>query len=154
MIYPNVFYGEVYKDSVEIQFSGKKNEEQNLKMTASFMAINGASTEFTSFYDGFIGLAPYTTKSSDLQSLSLLKQVMDAKIIEKPMISFYVSKNYKVQSSIKFGSYDRQAILDEGEIPWTKSINAAFPALRLYKVVAGSDLMKQTTQDRYLEFEP
>jgi hypothetical protein len=72
VIYPNVFHGSVYQDSLQLLFQNDKTEA-NVPITAQFMAITKADQNFQSQYDGFLGLAPYIGQSLDLQNLSLLK---------------------------------------------------------------------------------
>lgn len=122
-------------------------------MRASFLGVYGAERDFESAFDGFLGLAPFKNKGNQTEKLSLLKHLLDRQLISKPMFAFYISRNMKIQSSIKFGGMDQSAIQQNYDLRWVNSVNADTPSFGLYTVVAQSNVVRMDA-DRYLLMEP
>lgn len=74
-----------------------------------FLSISSASKSFTTEYDGFIGIAPYTGDQSDRDvSLNFMHYLKyDAQIIDHMIASIFITSEEDQPSSIKFGSYDK-----------------------------------------------
>jgi hypothetical protein len=70
------------------------------------------------------------------------------------VVSFYISRNTKVQSTIKIGGYDSLAVVEGQPIKKVKSMHANFPGIQLYDIVASSNVVRPSDQARYLVFEP
>jgi len=83
-----------------------------------------------------------------------LKAIIDAGFIEKPLFSFYISRNAAVESSIKFGGFDSSAIEDGHKLTWVKSVSDDSVKLRAYDVVIGDSGVRQVLSERTLVFEP
>ena len=67
------------------------------------------TTSFTSEFDGFIGLAPYTANTD--KDLSFLYQLKKQKIIDHPSFSIYAREEAgDTKSVIKFGGYDEEGL--------------------------------------------
>ena len=75
----------------------------------NFFSVVDADRSFTSIYNGYMGIAPYS-ESSPKRFRSFLYQLKESGMIENVMVSFFVKPGRGTQSSIKFGSWDPNAI--------------------------------------------
>jgi len=98
------------------------------------LGINSATHRFKSKYDGYLGIAPSSTRHSGLnQDNNFMQQIKDKGYIEHNIISFYTTMyGGGNQSSIKFGSWDEEGILDKHKLVMLKSANVDTWAVRFY----------------------
>jgi len=92
------------KDNVKFKF----NSDQDIELSIVFMSIQNTQA-FHSEFDGFIGLAPYT--SIQEKELSFLYQLKKNNYIDHPSFSIYTRENSRDNKSlIKFGGYDEEGL--------------------------------------------
>ena len=66
---------------------------------------------YPNFWNGFIGLAPYT-RNLDHKDLNFMWQLKNHSMIDHNIVSFYMKEESGNVSSIKFGSYDEESVAD------------------------------------------
>lgn len=95
------------KDS-DSSFDGTK-PTMALKKTP-FLSVTMASNTLTTMYDGYVGLAPYTHSKTvrDINHNFMYNLKHNLGVIDHMIASVFITSNGK--SSVKFGSYDQQAL--------------------------------------------
>jgi len=66
--------------------------------------INISNKQFTSYYSGYIGIAPYFGLPDDQKERSFLKNLKESGKIDHMVVSFFTRQDSA--AVIKFGSYD------------------------------------------------
>ena len=112
-------------DYLEIAFLGKSHET---KVNLDFFAIKSAEKDFSSRYDGYVGIGP--------GEKSLMDQMKDKGYIDHRVIAFYTDVDTQ-DSSIKFGSWDEEGLKEgsnldlintSSQTAWTVSLSDAMLA--------------------------
>lgn len=81
------------------------------------MVIDTSSQEFTSEYNGYIGLKPYTgLHNPDTYQTNALWRTKNNGYIDHIVIAFYIDKRKDVDSSIKIGGWDQIALAENAEL--------------------------------------
>merc|ERR1712100_139557 len=97
-----------------------RDVEHETSLEVDFFAIKKASENFKSWYDGYIGLAPYSATNRD-KDKSLLYQLQKIGLIEHMIVSFYTTFDHK--SSIKFGSWDEEGLKEGTSLQMLKTFD-------------------------------
>lgn len=102
------FKGDLVNDDVKFVF----NDGQHIEFKTNFMLINRPSQPFTSKYDGFIGLAPWTNDDGLIdKENSFLWQLKKNGVIDHLSFSVYTREAARDNVSVvKFGGYDKQGL--------------------------------------------
>ena len=128
-IIPNTFKGVEIEDKITFKFGRSR-----FPVTVNFLAINNADKRFKSKYDGYLGIAPSSTRKSGVNhDNNFMQQIKDKGYIEHNVISFYTTMyGGGNQSSLKFGSWDEEGILEDHKLIMLKSQSVNTWAVRFY----------------------
>jgi len=118
------------------------------------MAVDNAEQEFTSVYDGYIGLAP--PRSIIEKQRSFLFNARNDGIIDNLVFSLYtdVSQN-DIKSSIKFGGYDKSGIASDDGLTYLQTVNATSWGLAgQFLILDGRTIMSDGSVKKTVLIEP
>lgn len=116
------------------------------------LAVTGSQTPFSTPYQAYLGLAP-PLSLGDKQT-SILTQAKEAGLIDHLVFSLYTNLDNNVQSSIKFGSYDQDALAPGAEVVYVKTKAADTWELRGYAMVVHYDQVKTGPTPKVALIEP
>jgi hypothetical protein len=105
-----------YNDTMN--FDLDKYGRQTTVKQATFMAAIESTTRYSSKFDGHLGLAPYSERP-EFKQYNFMWQLKDKGLIDHMVVSVFaevadVNNQNAESSSIKFGSWDQEACLDDG----------------------------------------
>ena len=116
------------------------------------MAITEVTSTFNSSYEGVIGLSPPNTDEQNKRSFLTFAQ--KAGLITNRVFSYYNSLDPKIQSSIKFGSYDQSGLLPGSNFIYLKTRNITTWGIRGQQLYLGSQNLTNNEVSITALFEP
>jgi len=87
---------------------------RSTQLDMKVMGVNSATLNFNSPFSGFLGIAPYTALNPDQRDRSVLWQLKSNGYIDHSTVALYASHREDDLSLIKFGSYDKLGMKDNG----------------------------------------
>ena len=144
------FTGEIYAEDIWLEYEADKFGKTRI----NFLAINQASQSFSSIYDGYLGLAPFTAniKQKDFNFLYQLKYTL--KVIDYMSFSIYTKPDDPTVSTIKFGGYDKGGLKENTALTVLRTISEQTWAVKGQYFYLGSRTMKTYGDKRFVLFEP
>lgn len=112
-------------------------------------------------YDGYIGFAPWQdTYGTDPKSTNVFNFLYNLKywdwdgpaIIDHLVVSVFITQD--AQSSVKFGSYDPQAILDTQSLTMMKTRSTHTWAVKLHRAEVFGESLSFSNTDTFIVYEP
>lgn len=100
------FTGSAYEDKFNITL---KNYQRQCLFDLKFQDITSTTSQFTSEFDGYLGLGPYSENPA-MKSYNFMWQLKNLGLIEHLVFSIYISTTAGRNSYIKFGDYDDGSI--------------------------------------------
>lgn len=144
----NTLLGHFISDKVSFSHLGRE-----FGLTPRMMAVTGSQTAFSTAYQGYIGLAPPLSLGD--KKTSVLTQAKDAGLIDHLVFSLYTNLDKNIQSSIKFGSYDKDALApSDPEIVYVKTAATDTWALRGYAIIVHYDRVKSGPTPKQVLINP
>lgn len=117
-------------------------------MNLNFFAINKAEKDFTSKYDGYVGIGPGGNKEHNL-----IDQLLDKGVIDHKVVAFYTDMKTQ-DSSIKFGSWDEEGLLKDASLSLVKTFGPDSWSVSLGGVTVVSQVMELSDPQTMALLEP
>ena len=68
--------------------------------------MTNSSKRFHSPFDGYIGISPgYDASSGMIENSKFMQEMMEAEMIDYPIVSIYSNSNFGYSSIVKFGGW-------------------------------------------------
>ena len=139
-----------FDPSVDDYHKGEPSVTGDIKI----MSVTGVDKQFSTDYEGFVGLAPYTdtAKASKKADNFMYQLKYDLKAIDHLVAGVYMSNAGRAH--IKFGSHDKNAMAMGTSLSMMKTRNLSTWAVKLYtfeSFVGSIDVQKTP---HYALFEP
>ena len=99
------FSGIYYTDNLEFHY---KKYDRKFDVKTTYMGITRASDKFETKSTGFLGIQPWSADPNN-KDKSFLWNLKSLGLIDHEVVSLYVTE--EKDSVIKFGSYDKKALI-------------------------------------------
>lgn len=100
------FTGDEINDSFRAFFI---QYDRTIQFSANFMQIDSVSPNINQFFDGFVGIAPYSADPT-FKDKNFMYQLKQQQKIDHITAAFYIKASNTQNSTIKFGSYDPEGV--------------------------------------------
>lgn len=126
------------------------------KATTSFdlklLHVLSSNSKYKSYFSGFAGILPYTLGTANEKEENFMWQLKKADLIQNEIVSFFTTTNPKLESSVTFGSWDRNCIKEGKNFDLIQTASRESWGVAISRFEVGDQMIDLTNE--FLLIEP